>query len=143
MYFQIGMMASASVDKTVRVWDTHNSVDGEMPRLVAYKTMAVGKLFTLQFNSDDPYLLATAGDKGMLAIWESSELEVIKTTFESRVLTDTSAFFNDQEAVFEIGTMNKSVEVAGKEDDDGWMDTSAQVENQETKKKKKSKKSKA
>jgi hypothetical protein len=41
---------------------------------VAYKTMNVGKLFALQFYHDDPFLLAVAGDKGVVAIWESDEL---------------------------------------------------------------------
>ena len=35
-----------------------------LPRLVAYKSMNVGKLFTLQCSPDVPFLLATAGDKG-------------------------------------------------------------------------------
>ena len=36
--------------------------------------MNVGKLFTLAFYPDDPFLLAAAGDKGVVAIWESDEL---------------------------------------------------------------------
>ena len=35
-----------------------------LPRLVAYKSMNVGQLFTLQCSPDVPFLLATAGDKG-------------------------------------------------------------------------------
>ena len=41
---------------------------------MAYKTMAVGKLFSLDFYPDDPFLLAAGGDKGIVAIWESDEL---------------------------------------------------------------------
>lgn len=83
-----GMMATASVDKTVKVWDVHNMAQSgeEAPRCVAYKTMNVGKLLTMQFSHDEPFMLATAGDKGMLAIWESDENEVIRNHFSSRVV---------------------------------------------------------
>ena len=54
---------SCSPDKSVRVWDVAAESEG-LPKLVAYKTMNVGKLFTLQCSPDTPFLLATAGDKG-------------------------------------------------------------------------------
>lgn len=42
--------------------------------MVAYKTMNAGKLFALQFYYDEPFLLATGGDKGLVAVWESDEM---------------------------------------------------------------------
>ena len=63
-------MSSCSPDKSVRVWDVlPGGVDAAaeaegLPRLVAYKSMNVGQLFTLQCSPDVPFLLATAGDKG-------------------------------------------------------------------------------
>ena len=48
--------------------------------------MAVGKLFTMDYCPDDPFLLAAGGDKGMLAIWESDEQAVIAEHFASRVV---------------------------------------------------------
>jgi periodic tryptophan protein 1 len=56
-----GLLASCSADKTVRVWDVCGALG---PRLVAYKSMNVGRLFTLQCSPDEPFLLAAAGDKG-------------------------------------------------------------------------------
>ena len=84
-----GMFATASVDKTVKIWDANNVHDaaavsaaaaaragagsgmapamvGLEPRNVMYKTMNVGKLFTMQFYEDDPFVLACAGDKVIL-----------------------------------------------------------------------------
>ena len=82
-----GMFATSSVDKTVKVWDAGNiheaaatsaaaaarsaasgsgmapTIAGLEPRNVMYKTMNVGKLFTMQFYEDDPFVLACAGDK--------------------------------------------------------------------------------
>ena len=61
-------MATASLDKTVKLWDVH----APEPFGVAYKTMAVGKLVTLQFYADDPFVLATGGSKGVVAVWDTS-----------------------------------------------------------------------
>jgi periodic tryptophan protein 1 len=95
-----GLLATASIDKTVRVWDVHplhkvahSTVPSTMslesyamqhPSEVAYKSMAVGKLFSLQFHGEDAFVLATGGDKGMVAVWESDENEIIKKHFGSR-----------------------------------------------------------
>ena len=93
-----GLFASASIDKTVKLWDVSNiqktipglgknkistgvAVEGLEPHLVMYKTMNVGKLFALQYYSDDPFVLATAGDKGSVAVWECDEAETVKNHF--------------------------------------------------------------
>ena len=52
--------------------------------MVAYKSMNVGKLLALQYYHDDPFLLATGGDKGMVAVWESDEMEQLRKRFTHR-----------------------------------------------------------
>ena len=102
-----GMMATASIDKTVKIWDvSEKSSDGlGGPRCVAYKTMNVGKLFALQYSPDDPYLLACAGDTGMVAVWESDELATIEEYFKSRVQPSKSTYSaRYNEASFQIST---------------------------------------
>ena len=39
--------------------------------------MNVGKLFALQFYPSDPFMMATGGDKGIVAVWESDEQEIL------------------------------------------------------------------
>ena len=80
-----GMLATSSIDKTVRVWDVKDHVTEGAPPLIAYKSMNVGKLFTLQYYQDDPFMMASAGDKGMVAVWESDELAAITDHFQNRV----------------------------------------------------------
>jgi WD40 repeat protein len=102
-----GMLATASIDKTVKIWDvspptstTRGAVASSAsaaaviisPREVAYKTMSAGKLFTMQFSPDDPYLLAAAGDTGVLAVWESDELHTIEMYFKDRVVVKDSLY---------------------------------------------------
>jgi periodic tryptophan protein 1 len=97
-----GMLATCSIDKTVKVWDVQavqQSVSGQnthhkdlQPKCIAYKTMNVGKLMSVRYSHDDPFLLATGGDKGVVAIWESDELETIRGHFESRIVAKKSAY---------------------------------------------------
>lgn len=44
---------------------------------VSSKAMAVGRLFSLQYDASTPFLLATAGSKGHVALWHSDEDEAI------------------------------------------------------------------
>ena len=80
-----GLCATASVDKTVKIWDTEPISQGKEPVLVAYKSMSVGQLFACQFFADEPFMLGAGGDAGMLAIWDSDEQQGIKKYFEERV----------------------------------------------------------
>lgn len=54
--------------------------------------MNVGKLLSLQFYADEPFLLAAGGDKGVVAIWESDELVNIRDRFMSRVVMKASDY---------------------------------------------------
>lgn len=89
-----GMLSTASIDKTVKVWDVTDlkSSGTGAPRCVAYKTMNVGKLFAMQYSPDDPFLLACAGDTGMVAVWESDEQAVIEQHFKARVTPSKNTY---------------------------------------------------
>lgn len=68
------------------MWDVNNvSAEDQSPHMVAYKSMGVGKLFSLGFSPDDPFVLAAGGDTGMLAIWESDELAPVSAYFQDRL----------------------------------------------------------
>ncbi len=120
-------------------------------RCVAYKSMNVGKLLTMQFNADEPFMLATGGDKGMVAIWESDEQEYIKNHFESRVVaknanSETYAALvaaRDGSSREEGAAATSAVEAVPKSDmseltaqintpkapvDDSWMDDNTGIE---------------
>jgi WD40 repeat protein len=84
-----GMLATASIDQTVKIWDVSDLQSmqveegvGNFPKCIAYKSLNVGKLFTLKFSHDDPFTLAAAGDEGKVAIWESDEMEIIRNHFQ-------------------------------------------------------------
>jgi periodic tryptophan protein 1 len=121
-----GMFATASVDKSVKIWDAlGSSQNGSLPQLVAYKTLNVGKLFTMSYYTSNPFTLAAGGDEGMIFVWESDEQEAIARHFNGRVNNSTSS---------------NGLEI---ERDDSWMDEVTETEtNNKPKKKKKDKKKK-
>jgi hypothetical protein len=57
--------------------------------------MNAGKLLSIQYYPDDPFLLATGGDKGMVAIWESDEMSQIRDRFADRVVARQSEYAFD------------------------------------------------
>lgn len=89
-----GFLCTASVDQTVKAWDMAACQTGAAgaPVEVAYKSMMVGKLFTLQFFPDNPFLLATGGDAGLVAVWESDEMDAIQKRFGGRVTPRENAY---------------------------------------------------
>ena len=117
-----GMMATCSVDCTVKVWDMMATIDSNgssVPRCVGYKSMGAGKLFTVDYYSDSPFLLACGGDMGVVALWESDELSVIDNAFSGRVVAagtgrTNSSNNNKTELELELEKEEKEEELANK-----------------------------
>lgn len=162
-----GMLATSSLDKTVKIWDlkdvqntaTNTNAQGQFinspAKCIAYKTMNVGKLFSLRFHPNDPYLLATGGDKGIVAVWESDEMDIIKSHFQEREVAITNPYANLHEEGEEAVTLAKAeintakadqeklqLEIKPTVQDDSWMEdtTSNNKETGKTQKKKKNSK---
>lgn len=148
-----GLLATSSIDKTVKVWDVssvHSSSDASStarPQLVAYKSMNVGKLLAMQFYGDDPFVLATGGDKGMVAVWECDELSAIESHFNGRIVAaqdgnnngnsnNSSINYNDQSNSNAVLHEDVSMAVA----QDNNISSSNITKSDDKKKKKKSKK---
>ena len=74
-----GLLATGSLDKSVKLWDT--SSDENDPKLVLSKKLKTGPVFTTTFSpeaSAPPYL-AVGGTKGELLVWDiRSEEEIVK-----------------------------------------------------------------
>ena len=126
------MMCTSSTDGTVKVWDiTANG--GLKPAQIANKEMKQGELFTMQFCQDIPWVLASGGSNGELAIWDTSENIEIENHFKG-FLTKGSYDKKDYDE-------NAPRIEAGAEDDEDFEDIDEEAEKK--KKKKKVKKNKA
>ena len=86
-----GLLATCSTDMSVKIFDLlHASqltgvktATGKVnaPTLVVSKTMNVGPLFSVEFFPGQPFLLATAGELGMVAVWETTEESYVSRCF--------------------------------------------------------------
>ena len=86
-----GLMATTSIDKSVRLWDISEFGSGDNAEHVtplSSKTMSAGQLFTCSFYPNAPYLLAAGGSKGMLAIWDISEDGGDASTVDENVVVE-------------------------------------------------------
>ncbi|KAJ3165825.1 hypothetical protein HK101_012064 [Irineochytrium annulatum] len=59
------LIVTGSTDKVVKVWSTHES----SRRCLASKDLGVGKVFSANFSLDSDLLVAVAGGKGNVVVW--------------------------------------------------------------------------
>jgi len=84
-----GMMATASIDKTIALWDTYSQNDAPQanaaPRACGSKDMKAGKLYSIGFYPSTPWLLGCAGSGNQLALWDMSCEEALQNRFGKRL----------------------------------------------------------
>ena len=71
-----GMLATASKDKTVKIWDSTTM------NLIAERNAGVDELYCIEFYKDLPFVLATGGMAGELAIWDTEENESVRNRWK-------------------------------------------------------------
>lgn len=67
-----GLLATSSLDKTVKLWDASAMTAAGAPTCLASKDMAIGQVFSVAFMPQSAYLLGAGGSKGMVALWDVS-----------------------------------------------------------------------
>lgn len=67
------LVATAAHDKRVRVWRADHAKNDGKPAMLLEKNVGAGKLFDVCFDEHAPTLLATAGSKGVLALWDLTD----------------------------------------------------------------------
>ncbi len=61
-----GLLATGSTDKSTKLWD----ISSGRPELLATRDLRVGAVFSAAFCRDAPHLLAAAGAKGTVTVWD-------------------------------------------------------------------------
>jgi len=117
-----GMLATCAVDKTVAIWDTMIMASGAnksttKPISCGSKDMCVGKLYTVSFYSDSPWLLGCGGSGNQLALWDLSSDSSFINRFSSRI--EGSTFFqqNNETPPTERGQQEEDFEAKMARDD--------------------------
>jgi len=68
------LMATCSVDQTVKLWDfTENK-----PNCVHSQELDLGALFSVDYCSESPSVLAIGGSKSKIRIWDSAEISFVQ-----------------------------------------------------------------
>ncbi|XP_027331066.1 uncharacterized WD repeat-containing protein C17D11.16-like isoform X2 [Abrus precatorius] len=75
------LLATGSMDKTVKLWDLSNN----QPSCVASKSPEVGAIFSVSFSEDNPFLLAIGGSKGKLQVWDTLSDSGISRRYEKNM----------------------------------------------------------
>ena len=122
-----GFLATGSVDKTVKLWNTQASSGG--PSMVVSRDMDVGKIFSASFAPDAAvgFRLAVAGSKGAAVVWDTSTNAGVRRAFGDRVKVSNPdkvdrlvrASANDSDSSSDEGDSDKGGARAGG-GADGW-----------------------
>jgi periodic tryptophan protein 1 len=72
-----GLLATAGKDKLVKLWDSRTMTQ------VAEREMRAEELFSVEFSKDLPFVLATGGLGGNLAVWDTEENESVRARWAS------------------------------------------------------------
>ncbi|OMJ73100.1 hypothetical protein SteCoe_28303 [Stentor coeruleus] len=72
-----GLLATAGKDKMVKIWDARNM------ELVAERNVNVDELFCIEFYKDCPFILATGGLGGEIAIWDTEENSAVSSRWNN------------------------------------------------------------
>lgn len=71
------LLATGSMDKMVKLWDLSN----DKPSCVASRNPKAGRIFSLSFYRDSPFLLAIGGGKGKLQVWDTMTEAAIESKY--------------------------------------------------------------
>jgi periodic tryptophan protein 1 len=63
-----GLLATGSTDKATKLWDISRGA----PELLVTRDLRAGAVFSAAFSDDAPQLLAVAGAKGTVTVWDVS-----------------------------------------------------------------------
>lgn len=81
------MMMTASVDKTVKIWDL---ADDKPTCVFTNDKIDAGAIFAAAFAPDEPFYVGVAGARGTLRLWDSLSAKAVRRRFEGRVPALTS-----------------------------------------------------
>jgi len=82
-----GFIVTASVDKSVKLWNTRGENAGGGPAMVVSRDFDLGKIFSARFAPDKEvgFRLAVAGSKGVVKVWDTSTNAGVRRAFAGKI----------------------------------------------------------
>jgi periodic tryptophan protein 1 len=79
------IFASGGVDGVVKVWNCSTNNSTVEPVLVGAKDLKVGKIMSMSYDTENPWLIVAGGDKDKLALWHTAETKQIQSTINQQL----------------------------------------------------------
>ncbi len=76
-----GLLATGSTDKAIKLWDISRGA----PELLVSRDLRVGAVFSVAFAGDAHHLLAAAGAKGTVTVWDVSTEAAVAARFGAQL----------------------------------------------------------
>ena len=76
------MMATSGIDGNIKIWDIAAN-GGVKPEMIGSRYMKQGDLYSMSFSNDIPWVIASGGNTGEIAVWDISENINIENHFRS------------------------------------------------------------
>ncbi|KAJ3308943.1 hypothetical protein HDV04_000589 [Boothiomyces sp. JEL0838] len=71
-----GFLVTGSADKQVKLWSVEDK-----PKCILSRDLDAGKVFSANFSTDSPYVLAVGGSKGKVVLWNVGDNTAVKRAF--------------------------------------------------------------
>lgn len=81
-------MATSSLDGIIKIWDI-GANGGTQPECIGKRSMNQGDLYSMSFSNDIPWVIASGGNTGQIAVWDTSENINIESHFKSMLVKGT------------------------------------------------------
>jgi periodic tryptophan protein 1 len=111
-----GMLVTGSVDRTLKVWDVRECMDGSAPKLIYERPSKAGAVFAAalrplstsgQAETESAFVLAYAGAKGLLVVLDLAiESEAVREAFASHISTGAGNVMRSRIARLRRGGVN-------------------------------------
>lgn len=80
-----GCLATGGTDKSVKIWNVDQSNDLTNVSLTTSRDLGVGSVFSVNFSPDDPLVLAAAGSKAKMQVWDIGTNPGARSAFAGRI----------------------------------------------------------
>lgn len=117
-----GFIVTASVDKSVKLWNARAENTGGGPAMVVSRDFDLGKIFSARFAPDKEvgFRLAVAGSKGVVKVWDTSTNAGVRRAFAGKIAGAVGGGREEREERI-VGAAEDSSDGSDEEEEEGGV----------------------